>query len=146
MIGEPSTNITKIVNEVYKVIKMLLRKTFVGKNWFMEIGRATMDQLMYEWTMNLMWEQVGTASIQFDTIQTSPGLYWQHRNYGTVVKYNFSTMSLDFLRARIEKNILNIVLISMLKEFIFKVGAGLYEFLQRNQKRIYSCWFSGSSW
>ena len=135
MIGEPSTNITKIVNEVYKGDKNAAKKDIVGKNWFMEIERATMDQLMYEWTMNLMWGTGGTTSIQFDTMQTSPGLYWHHRNYGTVVKYNFSTMSLDFLRARIEEHFKHRIDFHAEGEFIFKVGAGLYEFLQKEIKK-----------
>ena len=135
MVGEPSTNITKIVNEVYKGDKNAAKKDIVGKNWFMEIERATMDQLMVEWTMNLMWGTGGTTSVQYDTMQTSPGLYWQHRNYGTVVKYNFPTMSLDFLRARIEEHFKHRIDFHAEGEFIFKVGAGLYEFLQKEIKK-----------
>lgn len=131
MIGEPSTNMSKIVNNVYKGDISAAKADIAGKNWFMEIERATMDQLMYEWTMNLMWGTGGTTSVQYDTMQTSPGLYWQHRNYGTVQKYNLSTMSLDYLRSRIEMHFKHKMDLQAEGEILFKVGAGLYEFIQK---------------
>lgn len=135
MIGDPSTNLTKIVKEAYKGDAKSAVKDIVGKNWFWEIEKKTMDQLMYEWTMNLMWGTGGTTSIQYDTMLSSPGLYWQHRNLGTVVQYNFNTMSLDFLRGRIEEHFKHRIDFQATGEFIFRVGAGLYEFLQKEIKK-----------
>lgn len=135
MLGEPSTNISKIINDVYKGDKKAAQGDLVGKNWFMEIERATMDSLLYEYTMNLMWGTGGRTSVQYDTINVSPGLYWQHRNYGTVVKYNLSSMSLDFLRARIEEHFKFRMDFYAEGEIKFKVGAGLYEFLQKEIRK-----------
>lgn len=135
MIGEPSTNMTKIVNNAYNGDPKAARKDIIGRNWFMEAEKACMDELMYEWTMNLMWGTGGTTSIQYDTMQTSPGLYWQHRNYGTIQKYNFSTMSLDYLRARIEFHFKHKMDFNQEGEIVFKVGAGLLEFIQKEIKK-----------
>ena len=138
MLGEPSVNPSKVLSDVYKGDKKAFNKDLIGKNWFWEIERSTMDQLMQEWAMNLMWGTGGTTSIQYDTMQTSPGLYWQHRNYGTVVKYNFRTMSLDFLRARIEEHFKHRIDFQAQGEFVFRVGAGLYEFIQNEIKKEFN--------
>jgi len=135
MVGDPSTNLSKIVNSAYKGDSKAAAKDIVGKNWFMEMERACMNDLMKDWTMNLMWGTGGTTSIQFDTMQTSPGLYWQYRKYGSVVKYNFRTMSLDFLRARIEEHFKHRMDFQADGEILFKVGAGLYEFIQKEIKK-----------
>lgn len=138
MLGEPSVSPSKVLSDVYKGDKKAFNKDLIGKNWFWEIERSTMDQLMQEWAMNLMWGTGGTTSIQYDTMQTSPGLYWQHRNYGTVVKYNFRTMSLDFLRARIEEHFKHRIDFQAQGEFVFRVGAGLYEFIQNEIKKEFN--------
>lgn len=138
MMGEPSVNITKVLQGAYKGDLKAMKTDIQGKNWFYEIERATMDKVMYDWHMNLMWGTGGRTQLQYDTISATPGLYWQHRNYGTVVKYNLNQFSLDFLRNRIENHFKHRMDFTANGTILFKVGAGLYEYLQKEIQKEYT--------
>jgi hypothetical protein len=72
--------------------------------------------------MNLMWGVGGRTKIQTDTISVSPGLYYQHRNYGNLIKYNLSQFSLDFLRNHLEQHFKHRMDFNAESTIIIKVG------------------------
>jgi len=135
MLGDPSTNPTKILNEVYKGDGKAMNKDIGSKNWFFDIEKATMDKVMVDYTMNLMWGVGGRTKIQTDTISVSPGLYYQHRNYGNLVKYNLSQFSLDFLRSHIEQHFKHRMDFNAESTIIIKVGSGIYNVIESEIKK-----------
>lgn len=135
MLGDPSTNLSKVVKEAYKGDLKAMKGDIAGKSWFFEIEKATMDKLMYDWIMNLMWGVGGRTKLQTDTVSVSPGLYWQHRNYGTVVKYNLNQFSLDFLRNYIEQHFKHRMDFSAAGTIVIKVGAGIYNIIEKEIKK-----------
>lgn len=134
MLGEPSTNITKILTDVYKGDK----KAMLGeatKSWLFEVEKTHMDKLMYDYVMNLMWGVGGRTRVETDTVSVSPGLYWQHRNYGNLVKYNLNQFSLDFLRNHIEQHFKHRMDFSAEGVILIKVGAGIYNIIEQEIKK-----------
>ncbi len=131
MLGDPSTNLTKVLNAVYKGDGKAMSQDMIAKSWFFEIEKTTMDKLMYDYVMNLMWGVGGRTQLQTDIISVTPGLYWQHRNYGSVVRYNYSQFSLDFLKAKIEQHLRNRLDFNQETTIIIKVGAGAYNVIKK---------------
>lgn len=138
LLGDPSANITQILSGAYKGDKKAMKADIVAKNWFFEIEKATLDKVMYDWTMNLMWGVGGRTQVQYDTISVSPGLYWQHKTYGTVVNYNLNQFTLDFLRSRIEAHFKHRLDFNADGVIMLKVGAGLYNLLETEIKKEFN--------
>lgn len=138
MKGDPSTNFTKLLKTVYKGDKKAMKADVASTNWFYEIEKVTMDKCMIDWTMNLMWGVGGRTRLQTDTISASPGLYWQHRNYGNVVKYNLSQFSLNFLINHIEQHFKHRMDFAATGEILLKVGAGIYNIIEEEIRKQFN--------
>ncbi len=135
MLSDPSVNPTRILNEVYKGDKGAMGKDVKSKSWFLDIEKATMDKVMVDYYTNLMWSTGGRTKIQTDTISASPGLYWQHRNYGNLVKYNLSQFTLDFLRNHLEQHFKHRMDFDAEGTILLKVGAGIYNIIESEIKK-----------
>jgi len=138
MIGDPSINISRLQSDVYKGDGKAMKADMQGRNWFFEIERATMDKLAQDWTMNLMWGTGGRTQIQYDTISATPGLYYQHRNLGTVVRYNLRQFSINFLRKKIEQHFRHRLDFNQAGEILLKVGSGAYNIIETDLKKEYA--------
>lgn len=138
MLKDPSINLTKLYNEVYKKDKKAMSKDIVSKNWFWEIERVTLDKLMQDYIMNLMWGVGGQTIVETDTFSVAPGLYWQHKNLGNVVYYNLKQMNLDFLRKRIEAHLVHRIDFSQETTLVLKVGAAIYNILEEEIRKEFN--------
>lgn len=138
MIGNPGTHLSQVLANVYKGDKKAMNKDVEGKNWFWEIEKITMDKLMKDYIMNLMWSTGGSTQIEVDRINAAPGLYWQHKLLGNVVKYNLTQMSLDYLRKKIEAHLDARIDFNQESTLILKVGAAIYNILEKEIQKEFA--------